>query len=423
MTNGSSPESLAGGMPPGPEFRERTRGPFRRMAYVLAVTSFGAGLPTPLYATYQQQFGFSSTVLAEVFATYTLGVLLTMFLLAPQIDLVGTRPVLYVGMVLTALSGVVFIFSTNAPMLAAARLVSGLAVGATTSTATVAMNHREPRADQHHVARVAVGANFGGVACGIFLGGVSVALLPDPRHEVFLFLIAASLLGILAIRISPPHPHPERGRGARIERVSVPRGIRGPFWVAVGGLMACYAIYGFFASLAPTAVEHAMRVSGSLAAVFVAVMFASAALVQMFLGKLRDRNALLLGLPLLAASLVLFVLALPFASIPLMLLAGTLMGIGVGCVYMGSVTLVDRVTPESMGGEVLSGFYVAGYLALAVPTLGLGLVADSLGVVASGSIFGLALGAFVILTYFATRRTPLPPGGEGRPLPTSWGAT
>jgi MFS family permease len=392
------------------------------MAYVLGVTAFGAGLPTPLYSIYEHQFDFSPTVLGAIFATYTLGVLLTMYVLAPQADLVGTHPVLYLGMLTTALSGIVFLLAGGYGIaggvlwLAGARFVSGLAVGATTSTATLSMTKREPNADKHHVARVAVGANFGGVACGVLLSSVAVAFVPHPTEVVFFVLIATAGVGALLLRLTPKLlPHEERPERVRFERIRVPRAIRGPFWVAVAGLTACYAIYGFFASLAPTAVHDATHLPPSAAAASVAVMFASAALVQIFLGQVRDRNALLTGLPLMVLSLVLFVASMPLGLVVLSLASAVLMGVAVGFVYMGSVTLVDRVAPDELRGEILSGFHLSGYLALAVPTLTLAVVASELGVVNSGILFGGALGAVVFLSYLATRRTPIPPGGGGWP--------
>jgi MFS family permease len=388
------------------------------MAFVLGVTAFGAGLPTPLYAVYQHEYGFSSLALGGIFASYVVGVLLTMFLLAPQSDLIGTRPVLYIGMVLTGLAGVAFILADGTLALAVARFVSGLAVGATTSTATVSMTNREPRGDKHHVARVAVGANFGGVAAGVLLSSLAVDWFPDPTQTVFVFLILAASVAVALLLVTPRRYHgPHRPETVRIERITVPTELRGPFWVSVGGLMSCYAIYGFFASLAPAAVRGATHLPAFEAAAFVAVMFGGAALVQIFLGQVRDRTALLYGSPLLILALALFVLDLPLGSVPLLVLGGVLMGISVGLVYMGSVTLIDRVAPDHLRGEILSGFHLSGYLALAVPTLCLAFVASSLGVVTSGAVFGVALGIFVFFTYLATRRTPLPPGGEGRPLP------
>lgn len=394
-----------------------SRGPFRLMAYVLGVTAFGAGLPTPLYSVYQGEYGFSALALGGIFASYVGGVLLTMFLLAPQSDLIGTRPVLYIGMALTGLAGVAFIFADGTIWLAIARFVSGLAVGATTSTATVSMTNREPNGDKHHVARVAVAANFGGVASGVLLSSVAVAWFPDPTQTVYVALILAASVAVIALLLTPRRYHgPHRPETVRIERIVVPQALRGPFWVSVGGLTSCYAIYGFFASLAPNSVRAATHLPAFEAAAFVAVMFGCAALVQLFLSQVRDRNALLFGLPLLVLALALFVLALPLASVPLLVAGGVLMGVAVGFVYMGSITLIDRVAPDNLRGEILSGFHLSGYLALAAPTLCLAFVAGTLGVVTSGTVFGVALGIFVFLTYLATRRTPLPPGGEGRPL-------
>ena len=243
-------------------------------------------------------------------------------------------------------------------------------MGATTSTATVSMTNREPRGDKHHVARVAVAANFGGVASGVILSSVAVEWLPRPTLTPYLCLILAAAVAVVLLVLTPRRYHgPHRPEVVRIERISVPTELRGPFWVSVGGLTSCYAIYGFFASLAPTAVREATRIPGFEAAAFVALMFGSAALVQIFLGQVRDRNALLFGLPLLVLALALFVVALPPGSVPLLIFGGILMGIAVGLVYMGSITLIDRVAPDNLRGEILSGFHLSGYVALAVPTL------------------------------------------------------
>jgi MFS family permease len=101
-------------------------GAFALMAFALAVSAFGAGIPTPLYLVYVQEFHFTSGILGIVFAVYAAGVLVTLFFLAPLSDAVGRRPVLVVGMLLTGLSGVVFIISTGIGWLILARILSGL---------------------------------------------------------------------------------------------------------------------------------------------------------------------------------------------------------------------------------------------------------------------------------------------------------
>jgi MFS family permease len=390
-----------------------SRGPFRRTGYVLGVTAFGAGIPTPLYALYEVRYGFGAGVLGLVFGAYTIGVLATMLIVAPMSDVIGRKPVLYVGMALTAASGVAFILANGPAGLAVARIVSGLAVGATTSTATAAMARLEPNLDQHHVARVSVASNFGGVATGILVSGVLVAYLPDPTILVFLALIAASVVGMVAIAATPETS--EVGGAARTRRMQVPAAIRTPFAIAALALAACYAIYGFFGALAPTFVRIGLGLGGALpSALVVATMFGSAAVVQLALGQLRDRRALLLGFPMLVVGLSVLAFALLIDSLATIVAAAVLLGVAVGCAYMGSVTLIDRVSPDLSRGEVLSAFYLVGYLALAVPTIGVAFAAGPFGIGAAAAAFGITLGVFAVAGGVATLRTPTPAGGGGR---------
>jgi MFS family permease len=393
-----------------------SRWPFRHVAFALGVTAFGAGLPTPLYAIYETRYGFSSGTLAVVFAAYTIGVLVTTFLVAPLSDAIGRKPVLFVGMGLTALSGIAFVLATGVPGLALARIVSGLAVGATTSTATASMAGLEPRGDQHHVARVSVAANFGGVASGIALAGVLAEFGPRPTETVFWVLIAVSAVALVLVATTPETVPPQiRSRRVRVQRMSVPSAIRLPFWVAAGALAACYSIYGLFAALAPTFLRTEIGVTNlAESAGVIAVLFAFCAIVQLALGEVRDRRALLDGFPIVLVGLAGLVLALPLASLPLLLVSAAVLGVGIGFAYMGSVTLIDRVSPSAQRGEILAAFFVVGYLALAVPTIGIGLAADAVGLGASAITFGAALGLFVAVLWVVLRRTPTPAGGEGR---------
>ncbi len=402
---------------PEPAAPPTSRWPFRWVAFALAVTAFGAGAPTPLYPIFQARYGIGSGELATIFAVYVVGVLLTMFLLAPQSDVLGRKPVLYVGMLFTALSGVAFLFVSGAASLYVARIVSGLAVGATTATATASMAGLEPRRDQHHVARVSVAANFGGVASGILLSGFLVGKVPDGASWIFLVLIGASFLGLLLVALTPETV----AIGARLERfklqrVRVPPAIRLPFWVAAGALAACYSIYGLFAALAPSLLRDHLGIgSPFVGAAIVSVLFGLVAITQLWLGQVRDRRALLIGLPILLVGLLVLVGAVLLASLDVLVGAIALLGIGIAFAYMGSVTLVDRVAPPEVRGETLAAYFIVGYLSLAVPTIGVGVGADRVGLSGAALAFGIGLAAFVVLLGEATRRTPTPPGGGGRP--------
>jgi MFS family permease len=392
------------------------RGAFRWTAFVLAVTAFAAAIPTPLYPGYEHRFGFSSGVLGLTFAAYTPGVFLTLFFVAPQADHVGRKNLLYLGMLLTAGGAVTFAFAPDVLWLAAARFISGLAVGATTSVATAAMTDLEPYRDPHHVARVAVAANFGAFAVGVLLSGFLVLYAPDSTQLVYLLPIVASGVGLLAVSVTPETAASIGSKiRLRIQRISVPEPVRSAFWVSAGGIAACYSIYGLFAALVPSYVRTELHIASPLVAgAIVALMFGTAALIQLATSQIRDRRALLVGFPLLLGALAALVLILPFGSWTLLVLVSVALGGAVGLAFMGSVTLTDRIAPEDDRGEVLSGFYLAGYLALAVPTIGVAEASDQIGLTNAGILFGILLAITVALLYWRCYRTPTPQGGGGR---------
>jgi MFS family permease len=393
------------------------RGAFRWTAYVLAVTAFAAAIPTPLYPLYEQHFQFSSGVLGLMFAAYTPGVFLTLFFVAPQAERVGRKNLLYLGMAFTALGAVVFALAPNVLWLALGRFISGLAVGATTSVATAAMSDLEPNHDQHHVARVAVSANFGAFAVGVILSGFLVGYVAYPTQLVYLLPVVASGVGLLAVSVTPETASALRSKlSFRIQRISVPAPLRSPFWVAVGGIAACYSIYGLFAALVPSYIRTQLGISSPLVAgAVVALMFGVAAIAQLTTSQIRDRRALLVGFPFLLGALVAFVVILPLTSWMLLVLVTAALGGSVGLTFMGSVTLSDRIAPEEERGEILAGFYLGGYLALAVPTIGVAEMADQIGLPNAGVLFGIILAFAVALLYWRCYRTPTPPGGGGRP--------
>jgi predicted MFS family arabinose efflux permease len=387
------------------------RGPFRWAAFVLAVTAFGAGAPTPLYAAYQHRFGFGATTLGLIFGAYTLGVFLTLFLLAPQAGRIGRKPLLALGMVLTAVAAALFIVADSPLLLALARIVSGLSVGATTSVATGIMGDVEPDHDEHHVARVAVAANVGGVATGVLLSGALVELAPAPTALIYLVLAGLAAVGLLATAALP------RTEGsAGTWRIAVPRSLRGPFWISVGSIVATYALYGLFAAIAPSFLREGLGLTAPAAiGAVVALMFGSAAIVQLATAQTRDRRALLWGLPTMLVGLAILGVALRVDLLPVFLLATLVIGGSVGLVFMGGTTLIDRVAPKDQRFEILAGYYVAGYLAVAVPTLGVAFASDHIGLSSAGILFVVCVGAAVAAVFGGTYRTPTPPGGGGRP--------
>src|SRR5690606_23830293 len=107
-------------------------------------TIFASNLPTPLYAVWQAEWGFSATALTAVFAVYVLGVLIMLPTAGPLSDLVGRRQMMIPGMLFTVAAGLVFAGATDLYWLALGRFFTGLGTGMVTGAATAALVELDP---------------------------------------------------------------------------------------------------------------------------------------------------------------------------------------------------------------------------------------------------------------------------------------
>jgi MFS family permease len=101
----------------------------------LSVMAFST-VPTPLYAIYQTRDGFSTFLVTVVFAAYAVGVVLALFFGGHVSDWLGRRRVLAPAILTSVLSAVVFLVWRDLFGLLLGRILSGLAVGIVTATAT-----------------------------------------------------------------------------------------------------------------------------------------------------------------------------------------------------------------------------------------------------------------------------------------------
>src|SRR5258706_666223 len=104
----------------------QTGRPLVRLVFLASITaSFlaASSAPTPLYATYQAAWGFSSLTTTVVFGVYAVALLAALLTAGRLSDHVGRRPVLLGGIALQVLAIVVFADAHSVAALLAARIV------------------------------------------------------------------------------------------------------------------------------------------------------------------------------------------------------------------------------------------------------------------------------------------------------------
>ncbi|HEX7162713.1 MAG TPA: MFS transporter [Trebonia sp.] len=343
-----------------------------------AAMLFAANLATPLYAVYAKQFGFSTAVLALVFAAYALVLIPTLLAFGQLSDRLGRRSVIALGLGLAVLALVFFAVANGTAWLFAARGTLGVAQGMLSGAATAAL--AELVGDQpRRAALLATLAQVGGSAAGVLLCGVLAQWAPWPMVLPFAAGMALCLLVGIGLW-SVPETVGHRGGGLRIRMPRVPREIRGPFLrVGLTGAAVWAVAAGLFLSVMPSYAGQLVVHSQNLAllALLTSVVLLASLAAQLLLRKgAPPATTQAGGLVLLAAGLAALVAASPAQSWLLLVIGAALAGIGHGAAYLAAQDDLTRIAPSEHRAEVSAAFYVCIYLGVSLPVIGIGVLAD-----------------------------------------------
>jgi MFS family permease len=385
---------------------------FWLIAVTFTLTMAFSTVPTPLYPLYQRQDRFGAFVVTIVFATYAVGVLVALFLAGHLSDWFGRKRVLLPAILLSIASALVFIGWTSVPALIVARLASGLSVGLLTATATAHLDdlHRQarPGSSRMRASVVATAANLGGLGLGPLLAGLLAEHTAAPLRTPYLIFLGLLVLGVVAVLMTPETVAPVQPRPRyRPQRTSVPPHARREFFAVAIAALITFAVFGLFTSLAPVLLSSLRVASPAFSGLAAFLVFGSAGLAQILLARWAPRRQLLLGLLGLAVGMILVTAAVWVANLALFLLGGAIAGAAAGTAFKGSVTTVLSLAVPHRRGETLTGLFLAAYLGVSIPMLGLGLAVQMIPVRAAVPVFAAVM---LVATALLARRfvTPAP---------------
>jgi MFS family permease len=367
--------------------RERARVPrltglaaFGAVAAVIAVAFYASATPSPLYGVYQARWHFSTPVLSLVYATYAIGVLVSLLLVGSLSDQAGRRPVLAWSLLGLLVSALVFATASSLAWLFAARALQGLATGAALGAAGAALIDLHPTANTRTASLVNGVVALGGLGVGALLSSALVQFLPAPRELPFV-VVAAMIALLLALVGLMPEPVSREGRTVlRPQRPAIPQQTRGPFALAALGVIGSWSIAGVYLALGPALAGHLLQTQGELAGGAAAVaLMGSGALAQLAGRNLANRTLTVAGSLLVALGMALTATAVAVGSAAFFLAASALAGVGFGLAFMGSLRHLSAAIPADRRAEVMSAFYIVGYLSLALPAIAAGFIANAIG--------------------------------------------
>jgi MFS family permease len=393
---------------------------FAAAAFALAVAMLGTTLPTPLYGLYRQQFGFSELMITVIFATYAAGVIASLVLFGRLSDQIGRRRLLLPGLVLSALSAVCFLTATGLPLLLAGRVLSGLSAGIFTGTATATLIDLAPAGQRGRATLVATMANMGALGSGPLLTGLLSQWAGSPLRLTFwvdLALLVPAAIGIWAM----PEPVASTSRAQlRPQALRVPREMRSTFIEAALAGFAGFAVLGLMTAVTPDFLGQELGVtSRAIVGLVVFALFAASLAGQFALEFVPERVAIPGGAGALIVGMGSLALSLAVSSLALLVLGAVIAGFGQGLSFRGGLTQVNERSPAAQRGAVASSFFVVMYIAISLPVIGEGVLAQAVGLRPAGLTFAAlvaALSAGVLIRVARTHRSTGHAGATGGSL-------
>ena len=325
----------------------------------------GSAAPTPLYALYQREWGFSPITTTMVFGVYAVAVLVALLIVGSLSDHIGRRPVLLTAIAVQAATMVLFATADNVPALLAARIVQGLATGAALGAVGAGLVdlHRSRGTLANAVAPIT------GTATGAIGAGLLVQYLPDPARLVYLVLLGIFILQWAGVALMAESATPKPGALAALRpRVGVPASVRGPVLAAIPALIAVWSLASYYGSRGPALVGQ-LAGSGSavLGGLALFILAAAGAVTVLVLRAVPAQLMMLLGMTTLMAGMGITLLAIAISSVGVFLAGTAVAGVGFGAGFQGAIRTVVPLAAAHERAGVLTALFVVSYLALGLP--------------------------------------------------------
>ncbi|PVZ93564.1 MFS transporter [Amnibacterium flavum] len=373
------------------------------MAFTFATLMAFSTVPTPLYVLYQDRDGFPTVIITVIFAAYSVGVVLSLYLAGHVSDWLGRRPVILVAVLIEILSAVMFLFWSDVPGLLLARFVNGVGIGMLTATATAHLSELGAaiRGPGDLRAGVTAGfANLGGLGAGSLISAVIAENTDIPLIEPYLVFLVLMIVAAIALLFVPEtvvksgerHPY-------RPQSIVVPSASRGVFWASAIAALGAFAVFGLFSAVAPTVLRGTLHETSLVLAGAVAfAVFGAAAVAQAVFVKVALRRQLQLAIVFAVIGLGGIVVGALTATLFAFVGGAIVAGAGVGLLFRGALGVAGGLAEPGRRGEVLSAVFLAAYVGISVPVLLVGgalLFAPQPIVVAA---FGAAAIVVIVLT-------------------------
>jgi Major Facilitator Superfamily len=363
--------------------------------------------PTPLYAFYQREWGFTPITTTIVFGVYAVAVLASLLTFGRLSDYAGRRPVLLVALAVQVVSLLVYASAGGVGELMAARVIQGLSTGA--ALGAIGAGMLDVSRDRGPLAN-ALSPGIG-TGSGALLSALFIRFLPAPAHLIYLVLagvMVVQAVGVALLRETVT-TSPVRA-SALVPELRLPRAVRGPMLAAAPVLFAVWALAGLYGALGPSLVQALTGSSNVvLGGASMTTLTVTAVAAVYLLRNTSARAVMITGIGALVGGVAITLIALGTGSAALFFIGTAVSGIGFGSGFQGGIrTVVPLAAPQERAG-VLSLLFVVSYLGMGVPAVAAGFLAvHGAGLTGAARDYGVALivvAALALATLSRSRRS------------------
>ncbi len=185
------------------------------------------------------------------------------------------------------------------------------------------------------------------------------------------------------------------------------RELRATFVRASLAAFAGFAVLGLFTAVSPAFLAGPLGVSSRAAiGLVVFAVFAASTAGQLALERVPEGAALPGGCALLIAGMAVLAWGLASPRWRCWSRGGMVAGVGQGLSFRSGLAALNARSPEEHRAAVASSFFVVAYVAISVPVIGVGVLAQSAGLKTAGLVFAGVVAALcaVVLALLARRR-------------------
>ena len=379
----------------------------------MCVGVMGTALASPLYPLYQAQWGLLPSHITGIYVAYMLGALASLLFLGRLSDRFGFLPVLRQGLALVTAGVLLSALAWSMASFVVSRVLIGIASGMITTSASIGLTQLNRSSNVQRASAMTSFAMALGFGLGPLVGGLIAQWVPQPLVAAYVPSVVLGVLAVYAlyqVRLAPSaHAPAPLALHDWLPRITLPQAaVRRPFVIASLGAFSTFSIFGLYASLAPSFMEHMVPWHGpAVSGLSIAMIQFLSAGFQWLARPVHTKTCAIIGLALLAACNLLLI-ATTHTNLPLLFVLSLLCtAAGHGLVNLAGIAIVNKVAGPANRSGLLSTYLVVGYLGTILPILGVGWLSDHLGLPVAIVIFCGVMAALTSTLVWLAHRTPV----------------